>query len=367
VITEINRIKQNSIFKKETDFFSQCRDNFIELLIGFLDKENLYQCCLLDKKKVAENFYDALFDPQKDCFDKHLCWINLEYKKNKDLGFFFSTLMYELIESFIVYKQSTDYKKYIEFIGICSSLQKEILSTLNSDYTFDVSPYLPKQDSIIYLQNIYRLERGIRFVTHTDLGTCPHIAFVKQIGQHSAVIQISDEQMTMILSHHSSFILKNSDDETNFSVQTEILCAEENTIIIKNIKKLETSPLLSRKFPRAAIVHASLVHIANENEYITGNMIDISEGGMGIISSTKSDFEKGQTIVAFLSYEDEKSGFKFSFEANGIITSIIGVERVFRYGIQLILNDEEREIVHNLVDILNDSNDEKQSLHVKIF
>jgi len=182
------------------------------------------------------------------------------------------------------------------------------------------------------------------------------MAFVKQIGQHSAVIKISDEQMTMLLSDHSSFVLKNSEDETNFSVQTEILCAEENTIIIKNIKKLETSPLLSRKFPRAAIVHASLVHIANENEYITGNMIDISEGGMGIISSTKSHFEKGQSIVAFLSYEDKKTGLKFSFEANGIITSIIGIEHVFRYGIQLSFNNEERNAIHNLVDILNGRN-----------
>ncbi len=359
MLTEINRIKQNSIFKKDSDFFSQYKKNFVENLINFLDKENLCKCCLLDKKKIVENFYDALFDPQKDCFDKHLCWISLAYEKNKNIGFFFSSLMYELIESFILYKKSTNFKKSVEFIRICSELQKEILSTLESEPTFDVSPYLPKQSSITYLQNIYRLERGIRFVTHTDLGTCPSIAYVKQIGQHSAVIQISDEQMTMILSHHSSFILKNSDDEINFSVTTEILCAEENTIIIKNIKKLETSPLLSRKFPRAAIVHASLVHIANENEYITGNMIDISEGGMGIISSTKSHFEKGQTIVAFLSYEDEKSGFKFSFEANGLITSIIGIERVFRYGIQLILNDEEREIVHSLVDILNGSNDKK--------
>ena len=359
MLTEINRIKQSSIFKKETDFFSIYRNHFVEMLINFLDKEDLCKCCLLDKKKIAENFYDALFDPQKDCFDKHLCWMSLAYEKNENVGFFFSSLIYELIESFISYKKSTNFKKSIEFIRICSRLQKEILNTLKSEPTFDVSPYIPKQNSITYLQNIYRLERGIRFVTHTDLGTCPSIAFVKQIGQHSAVLQISNEQMTMILSHHSSFILKNSDDEINFSVKTEILCAEENTIIIKDIKKLETFPLLSRKFPRAAIIHASLVHIANENEYITGNMIDISEGGMGIISSTKSHFEKGQTIVAFLSYEDEKSGFKFSFEANGLITSIIGIERVFRYGIQLILNNEEREIVHSLVDILNGSNDKK--------
>jgi len=358
MLAEINRIKQNPIFKNETDFFIQYRSNFIQSIIDYLDSQNQCKCCLLSKDRIAENFYDAIFDPKKDCFEKHLCWMKFSNDNNKNIGFFFSSLMYNLLEAFMEHKKEKTSRKSMDLVRICASLQNEILSALNSNFTFDVSPYLPKKDGITYLHNMYRLERGIRFVTHTDLGTCPHISSIKQIGQYSGVIQVSDEQMTMIMSPHNSFILKNSDDEKNFSVQTEILCVEENTILIKEIKELETFPLLSRKYPRAAIVHASLVHIANENEYITGNMLDISESGMGIMSSTKSHFEKGQNIVAFLSYEDEKTGFKFSFEANGIITSIIGIEHVFRYGIQLSLSDEEKDIVHNLVDILNGVDEE---------
>ena len=360
MLTEINRIKQNPIFKNEIDFFIQYRSNFTQSIVDYLDDKNQCACCLLDKTRIAENFYEALFYPKKDFFDKHICWMKFSNNYNKNIGFFFSSLVYNLIEAFMEYKNSKSTKKSVELLKICALLQKEILSGLENQNTFDVSPYLPKENGITYLHNMYKLERGIRFITHTDLGTCPNIAFVKQIGQHSAVIQVSDEQMTMMLNHHSSFILKCNDDEKNYSVQTEILCAEENTIIIREMEELETSPLLSRKYPRAAIIHASLVHIANEDEYITGNMLDISEGGMGIMSSTKSHFEKGQNIVAFLSYEDEKTGFKFSFEANGIITSIIGLEHVFRYGIQLSLNDEERDIVHNLVDILNGTEEEKK-------
>jgi len=360
VLTEINRIKQNPIFKNEADFFIQYQSNFTQSIIDYLDSENQCKCCLIDKERIAKNFYEALFYPKKDCFDKHLCWMKFSTKHNKNIGFFFSSLIYNLIEAFMEYKKNRSTKKSMELLKICAGLQKEVLSALDNHSTFDVSPYLPKKNGITYLHNMYRLERGIRFITHTNLGTCPHVAFVMQIGQYSAVIKASDEQMTMMLSHHSSFILKNSDDEKNFSVQTEILCAEENTIIIRDIEELETSPLLSRKYPRAAIIHASLVHIANEDELITGNMLDISEGGMGIMSSTKSHFRKGQSIVAFLSYEDEKTGFKFSFEANGIITSIIGIEHVFRYGIQLSLDDEEKEIVHNLVVILNGTKEEEK-------
>ncbi len=358
MITEINRIKQNSTFENETDFFIQHQSNFTQSIIDYLGSENQCKCCLIDKERIAKNFYEALFYPKKDCFDKHLCWMKSSTKHNKNIGFFFSSLIYNLIEAFMEYKKNRSTKKSMELLKICASLQEEVLSALDSDSRFDVSPYLPKKDSITYLHNMYKLERGIRFITHADFGTCPHVAFIKQIGQYSAVVQISDEQMNMMLSQHSSFILKNSDDEKNFSVQTEILCAEENTIIIKEIEELETSPLLSRKFPRGSIVNASLVHIANEDELITGNMLDISESGMGIMSSKKSHFKKGQKIVAFLSYEDEKTGLKFSFESNGIITSIIGIEHVFRYGIQLYLNDKEKEIVHNLVVILKDTKEE---------
>ena len=250
MLTEINRIKQNPLFKSETDFFIQYRNNFTQSVIEYLDSENQYEYYPSDKNRIAENFYDALFYPKQDCFEKHLSWMKFSTKNNENIGFFFSSLMYNLLEAFMEYKKVKDLKKSMDLIKICAGLQKEILSALNSSYIFDVSPDLPKKDGITYLHKMHKLERGIRFITHTDLGTCPHIAFVKQIGQYSAIIQVSDEQMTMMMSPHSSFILKNSDDEKNFCVQTNILCVEENTIIIKEIEKLKTSPLLSRKYPR---------------------------------------------------------------------------------------------------------------------
>ncbi len=192
-------------------FFINYKNNFVQSIVNYLDSENQCKCCILDKERIAKNFYEALFYPQKDCFGKHLCWMKFSNTNNKNIGFFFSSLMYELIEAFMEYKKAKGLKKSMDLIKICNAFQKEILSALNTNDTFDVSPYLPKHDSITYLHNMYKLERGIRFLTHTNLGTCPHIAFVKQIGQHSAIIKVSDEQMTMMMSRHSSFILKNSD------------------------------------------------------------------------------------------------------------------------------------------------------------
>jgi len=352
MITEINRIKHNPIFKKEKAFFQEHKAVFTKKLFQYFAKTNLCPCCVLDKENISNNFYEAIFNPDEDCYNRHICWLE---NASTQTVIFICSLMNSMIKEFIKYKNTNNYKQSIELIIVLELFRDNFFTALSEhDYlTFDVSPYMPKDNAITYLHNMYKLGRDMRFIIHTKLGTSTTKATVQQIGQHSAVIRVSNEQITMIAEHCNSFIIKENPDEKNFSVKAKVLCAKNNTITISNIKELETYPLLSRKFPRAAIVHASLVHIANENEYITGNMLDISEGGMGIMSSTKCHFEKGQDIVAFVSYEDPKSGFKFSFESNGIITSIIGKENVFRYGIQLDLNDEEKEIIHNLVDILN--------------
>jgi len=352
MITEINRIKQNPIFKSEKIFFKEYKDVFTEMLVEYIVKTGLCETCFMDKQDIAENFYDALFDPQEDCFNKHILWLE---NTSIETTLFLCSLMNSIVKAYINYKKTKSYIKSVKLITILEMLKNNLFSAINErdKLTFDVSPYMPKEENTTYLHNMYKLGRDMRFVVHTKLGTSASKTSVQQIGQYSTVIKVTDEQITMISEHSTSFIIKEHDDEKNFSVKAKVLCAKDNTVIIKQIKELETYPLLSRKFPRAAMVHASLVHIANENEYITGNMLDISEGGMGIMSSTKSHFEKGQNIVAFVSYSDEKSGFKFSFEASGIITSIIGNEHVFRYGILLELSTEEKDIVHNLVNALN--------------
>lgn len=207
-----------------------------------------------------------------------------------------------MVKEFIEYKKTKDYQQSKELITVLESLRNNFFTALSEHdkITFDISPYMPKDDGVIYLHNMYKLDREIRFVVHTKLRTSPYKSSIQQLGQHSAVIKVSDEQLSMISDHSTSFTIKENSDEKNYSVKAKILCAEDNTIVIYDIKELETYPLLSRKFPRAAIVHASLVHIANEDEYITGNMLDISEGGMGIMSSTKSHFEKAK-ILSLLS------------------------------------------------------------------
>lgn len=357
MLTQINRVKLDNFFKREANFFDNYKTKFTQNLAKFLDKNSICEDSNLTYSEIAENFYEALFNHKKEFYSRHLCWI----RKNPSISMqFFTYLIYELIENFIQNKKTKN--KNIFLIKNLKLLQNYIFeSSREEDDIFDISPYMPKEKNISYLHNMYKLGRDIKFITHSKYGTAPSMAKIVQIGSKSAVIKVSFEQFAMLKEESTSFILKNSEDEKNFSTKAKILCSKDSLVILSNIQELDTAPLLSRKFPRAAIIHASLVHIANENEYITGNMLDISEGGIGVLSSDSGHFQKGQDIVAFISYEDEEHNFKFSFETNGIITSIIGKKSAFRYGVQLFLGEKEREIVSSLVSILNKSKKEESS------
>lgn len=354
MIKAINDLKNSLIFEEEHDFFKKYKKDFIASF-GYHYKLH-YNCehCILDVQTIASNFYDALFDNQTDCYPKQLCCL-LRMNENKaQYGFLFAELIVDMTEAFL--NQNIDDAKAVnQSKKILEVLRKQIKiisqMTQEEDESFEISTNFALQSSNVkYLKNLHNLGRSIKFFVHTQIGTSMSISPIIQAGNNSIVIKVSEEQMTALKLANNSFILQNSDNEKNFSAKAKILCAKELTVILEDMKELDKIPLLSRKYPRAAIMYASLVHLANENEYITGNMLDISEGGVGVISSQKSSFEKGQSVVAFLSYEDPKKNFKFSFEATGYIVSIIGKEKAFRYGVSLDLSTQEKELIKNLIN-----------------
>ncbi|WP_458699828.1 PilZ domain-containing protein [Sulfurospirillum sp. 1307] len=356
MLTQINRIKLDSIFKDEKNFFVNQKEKLVKKILEYIITNDLCKYPFITQEEVAHEFYDALFSYNKEFYSQHLSWLKENHFTSMQI---LSSLMYELLAEYI--QEDKTKEQLAHMTKTLNSLQKNIANTLvQNEKPLELLPYVPKNPAIHYLHNMYKLERDIRFITHSKLGTAPSFINLVQIGSYSAIIKVSHEQLVMLKDNCTSFILKNLDDEKNFSVRAKILSDLDSIVLIDDLKELESYPLLSRKYPRASIIHASLVYIANENEYISGNMLDISEGGIGIMSSSSGDFEKGQDIVAFISYEDEANNFKFSFEANGIITSIIGKKNAFRYGIQLFLDERERQIVSNLVNILNRNKKSKE-------
>ncbi len=362
MITKINIAKQDKFFEIERDFFTYYKKQFANELAKILHNAKQNQYCALNEQSIADNFYDALFDYRVDCYEKHLYCLNALNKNGSNIEYIFSNLIFHLIEAFIDYKKVDASKSVIELIKLCTNLQDKLVEILSIEpsITFDILPSLDKEKNIKYLYNVCRLKEKVKLIVHHESDTNTQEIDIVQIGKNSVVIKTNDEQIDILKKHNNSFILLGEIDKKYYSVSTKILCELENTVVLENINKLETRLRLSRRYARAPITNSSLIHISSENEHISGNLIDISEGGIGVLSPSRSSLEKGQDVVAFVSYEDNEHAFKLNFESSGILTSIIGKEHAFRYGIELSLSNETKKLVRNLVESLNKKNQKQK-------
>jgi len=355
LITKINIAKQDKFFKKEQEFFHTYKKRFVNELAKIL-LESRDMPFVSDELNIANNFYDALFDFNEDCYEQQLLELDILNKNGSKIEYIFANLTQHMIVDFIKYKKGSTTKSIVMLIQLCTNLQNKLTEVLASkqDILFDIAPTLKKKKYIKYLQDICRLKEKVKLIVHYEATTSTQEVEVIQVGKNSLIIKTNKEQIGMLKENCSSYVLLDRIDKKYFNATAKIFCEKENTILLKNIDKLETRLLLNhRKYQRASTIDNSLIYISNDHENISGHLIDISEGGIGVMSPSKSHFEKGQDIVAFVSYKDDKHKFNLNFESSGILTSIIGKEHAFRYGIALELSDEKKRQVHNLVEDIN--------------
>ena len=213
--------------------------------------------------------------------------------------------------------------------------------------------FFEKDENIRYLLDKDKTDKSIKLILYQGAETGIKSLNIIEVEKNSIIIKLDKEDFKIFQDNSSQLILLDEDKKIYFEVEIKIFCEQDYTLVLDNIKKLDIQPLLNRKYPRARIANNSFIRIVSGDKNISGTLIDISEGGIGVLSLDKSDLEKGEDIVAYISYEDKENSLSLNFKSQGVLTSIIGKERAFRYGIRLNLSDEKRELVNNLVETLN--------------
>ncbi len=223
----------------------------------------------------------------------------------------------------------------------------EKTETAKQDNSFE------KDENIKYLLDKNKTDNSIKLILYQETKTDITNLNIVKVEKNSIIIKLNEEDFKMFQDDSSQLILLDENQRVYFEVKAKIFCEQDHTLILNDIKKLDIQPLLNRKYPRARIANNSFIRIVSGDKNISGTLIDISEGGIGVLSLNKSDMEKGEDIVVYVLYEDKENSLSLNFKSQGILTSIIGKERAFRYGIRLNLSDEKKELVNNLVETLN--------------
>ncbi len=213
--------------------------------------------------------------------------------------------------------------------------------------------FFEKDENIKYLLDKNKTDKSIKLILYQEKKTDITSLNIVEVEKNSIIIKLDKEDFKIFQDNSSQLILLDENQRIYFEVSAKIFREQDHTLILSNIKKLDIQPLLNRKYPRARIANNSFIRIISGDQNISGTLIDISEGGIGVLSLNKSDMEKGEDVVVYVLYEDKENSLSLNFKSQGILTSIIGKERAFRYGIRLNLSDETRELVNNLVETLN--------------
>ena len=213
--------------------------------------------------------------------------------------------------------------------------------------------FFGKDENIKYLLDKNKMGESIKLILYQEMKTDIKSLNIAEVKKNSIIIKLDEESFKTFQDNSSQLIILDEDQRVYFEVEAKIFCEQDHTLVLNDIKKLDIQPLLNRKYPRARIANNSFIRIISGDKNISGTLIDISEGGIGVLSLNKSDIKKGEDVTVYILYEDKENSLSLNFKSQGILASIIGKERAFRYGIRLNLSDEKRELVNNLVETLN--------------
>ncbi len=342
MIKKINMIKQNKFFQAQENFFLNYRKKFIEDFVDIFKKTDY-------NTTDIENFYSSIFDFKSDFYNLHFDILKNFTNDNSKIYRILAYLFFNLIKEFANLNIENKANSTFTLMELCFALQDNLLKDTKheSDLLFDVIQETKKDKDIIYLLDAIRNKEEIKLISykHHDI----HVQKIKllQVGKNSFLVAIDKNQA---LNNFDSFMVVNEKTKEFFSLSVKFFSYNKTRAILENITKLKKQPLLNRKYSRVPIAQNSLVQIIGNDEIIIGSLIDISQGGIGILSSQKSNLKKGDDIGVILSYEDMKNSIKLDFKTKGILTSKIGKENAFRYGVELMLCEKEKDLIKELVE-----------------
>ncbi|WP_331775130.1 PilZ domain-containing protein [Sulfurospirillum sp. 1612] len=169
---------------------------------------------------------------------------------------------------------------------------------------------------------------------------------ILDIGDDTVVFEVSNElqEIAMKLKGKAHFI---QNEYLLRHVKADVVYSNfyDHTVTLSNFVYLLNMPAIKREFVRIYpdfFVNVTL--IGHESEQINGNLYDLSQNGMGLISSYNPGFYIGAKVIVSFSLTYGSS--EHEIRTSGEIVNILDYENAYRYCLKIFPNEE------HLVDIM---------------
>lgn len=161
---------------------------------------------------------------------------------------------------------------------------------------------------------------------------------IEKIEDDSVVCKVDLLQILAMKEEDAAFILQDKNIPQHIRADIISINIQNLSVTLGNLKRQKNMPAKDRKYPR---VHPNrLTRVTLENEAglnLEGKLYDISEGGMGVVSSLENiGFKNGEDISAKFSLFMPKTNEKFDLNLKLKLVVALNYQGSMRYCLQAV-------------------------------
>jgi len=340
-------------------FITEFQEKFIEFFSSQCRNYN-YALTKEDARNIAIDILDNLFADKID-FTRKTEENILQMKVDGVLkSFLVNKSLFYILENYTLFVQKSEDSSLLFAEKLITHFRK--FSQLFENYvTYDINNsnkiinfgdnnYIYSKNNILDIfKNIKN--KNIEFMNLYQGYPIVNKAKVINIDEEKVVFEVKNELQEVAMKlEGKAYILKN--EFFNRYIQGDILHNNysNNTIVLNNFTYLLNLPAVQRKYPRIHPRNLVIVKLSgDEQSLVIGNLYDLSQNGMGLISEDNRGYYNGARVsieFKLISLYD-----KYTIKTAGEIVDIMQYVNSFRYRLKIFPDSENLTKIAEHIEI----------------
>lgn len=219
-----------------------------------------------------------------------------------------SNLHYKFIQEISSKEAKSEYLVY--FANAIENMRSILDKSQSNNATLhqsnqQVKPSI-KQDGFIFFENIadsfkkvQEVGGELKFLNLYNGVSVECDARVISVEDDRAMFRVSLTQILAMKEEGNAYIAKSDNYENNIKADIVSIDLTNCTVLLNNFVRMKNMFANQRKFPRVHPNKFTQVRLTNDSGVsIEGKLYDISQGGIGVVSTENAGFKNGDELVA---------------------------------------------------------------------
>jgi len=330
-------------------FITEFKEKFIEFFSSQCSNYD-YALTKEDTRSIAIDILDNLF-VNKINFNRKTEENILQMKVNGVFtGFFVNKGLLYILENYTFFLEKSDDSSFLFVEKLIVHFRKfsqlfedyitcDVHNNNNNIINFGDSNYIYSKNNILDIfKNIKH--KNIEFMNLYQGYPIINEGKIIDVNEEEVVFEVKNELQEIAMKlEGNAYIVKNEFFDRH--VKGDILHSNysNKTIVLNNFTYLLNLPAIKRKYPRIYPKILVIVKLlGNEQTPITGNLYDLSQDGMGLISEDNRGYYNGARVS--VEFQLISLANKYTIKTAGEIVDIVQYMNSFRYCLKIFPDSE---------------------------